>query len=219
MTGIDTKLHPLTSFLVRLLLRPKLWYEDPSREKEVLSEPSLVVCNHTGHLDGPLVTTVLRKKGAIHNLAAKDRFEQRGFGFFLRHSGCIPIDRQKADSSWIHDSIKVLKEEKECVAIFPEGRHGSYREQLPFQPGAALLASMAGVPIVMVYVDGPVRILGKRAQLMVSVPFRLVQPGQGLNSEYILVQTQMLQDRMKILTEEFISVSKASSHSSQMPQK
>ena len=139
MTGIDTKLHPLTSFLVRLLLRPKLWYEDPSR--------------------------------------------------------------QKADSSWVHDSIKVLK------------------GKLPFQPGAALLASMAGVPVVMVYVDGPVKILGKRAQLMVSVPFRLEQPSQGLNSEYILVQTQMLQDRMKILTEEFTSVSKAPSHSSQMPQK
>ena len=204
MAGIDPNLHPLTALLVHLLLRPKVWYEDPTREKEVLSEPSLVICNHTGHLDGPLVTTVLRKKGAIHNLAAKDRFEQRGFGFFLRLSGCIPIDRQKVDSSWIHDSIKVLKEDKECVAIFPEGRHGSYREQLPFQPGAALLASMAGVPIVMVYVDGPVRILGKRARLMVSAPFRLEQPIQGLNSEYIMAQTQMLQNRMKLLMEEFI---------------
>jgi 1-acyl-sn-glycerol-3-phosphate acyltransferase len=203
MTRSDTKLNPLTAFLVRLLLRPKVYYQDPGGKDDILSEPSIVICNHTGHLDGPLVTTVLRK-APIHNLAAKDRFEQWGFGFFLRHTGCIPIDRQKADSSWLHESIRILKEDKENIAIFPEGRHGAYREQLPFQPGAALLAAMSDVPLVMVYVDGPVKIWGKRARLMVSKPFHLDPPSQGLNSEYIQDQTRRLQLRMTDLMQEFI---------------
>ena len=205
MTGSDTRLNPLTAFLVQLLLRPKVYYQDPDGKDSILSEPSIVICNHTGHLDGPLVTTVLRK-APIHNLAAKDRFEQRGFGFFLRHTGCIPIERRKADTSWLHESISVLKKDRENIAIFPEGRHGSYREQLPFQPGAALLAAMSGAPLVMVYVDGPVRIGWKRARLMVSQPFHLDPPSQGLNSEYIQEQTRRLQLRMMLLMKEFIQL-------------
>mgnify|MGYP002624851088 CR=1 FL=1 len=204
MADSDTKLNTLTAILVHLLLRPKVYYQDLCAEKDILCEPSIVICNHTGHLDGPLVTTVLRKKAVIHNLAAKDRFEQRGFGFFLRHTGCIPIDRQKADSGWIHDSIRVLKLEHESVAIFPEGRHGSYRAPLPFQPGAAMLAAISGVPLVMVYVDGPVKIFGKRAKLIISRPFRLNSPPQGLNAEYIKEQTKDLQLRMSVLMQDFI---------------
>ena len=207
MTGSDTRLNPLTAFLVQLLLRPKVYYQAPDGKDSILSEPSIVICNHTGHLDGPLVTTVLRK-APIHNLAAKDRFEQRGFGFFLRHTGCIPIDRRKADTSWLHESISVLKKDRENIAIFPEGRHGSYREQLPFQPGAALLAAMSGAPLVMVYVDGPVRIGWKRARLMVSQPFHLDPPSQGLNSEYIQEQTRRLQLRMMLLMKEYIQMEK-----------
>ncbi len=51
------------------------------------------------------------KHDSIHNLAAKDRFQQKGFGFFLRHTGCIPIDRQNPDTSWIHESLRMLMDE------------------------------------------------------------------------------------------------------------
>lgn len=72
----------LTAFLVKVLLRPKVYYVEPPKQHQKLDEPSLLIINHTCHLDGPVVTTVFRKD-RIHNLAAKDRFEQRGFGFFF----------------------------------------------------------------------------------------------------------------------------------------
>ena len=143
-----------TSALVRLLLRPKPYFLDPEKQADRLKEPSILVINHTSHLDGPIVNTVFRK-ARIHSLAAKDRFEQKGFGFFLRHTRCIPIDRQNPDLSWVHESLRVLHEEKENVAIFPEGAHGTHRKQLPFHSGVVMLAALANVPIVMVYIDGP----------------------------------------------------------------
>lgn len=115
----------LTAFLVKVLLRPKVYYVEPPKHLHKLDDPSLLIINHTCHLDGPVVTTVFLKD-KIHNLAAKDRFEQRGFGFFLRHTRCIPIDRQNADLSWIHESIKTIQQDKESVAIFPEA---SWRAQ------------------------------------------------------------------------------------------
>ena len=193
----------LTAFLVKALLRPKVYYVEPPKHPHKLDEPSLLIINHTSHLDGPIVTTMFRKD-RIHNLAAKDRFEQRGFGFFLRHTRCIPIDRQHADLTWIHESVKTLRQDKESVAIFPEGRHGEHRKQLPFHTGAAMLAAVSQAPLVMVYIDGPVKILGPRARLIVSPPFHLAPPSQGLNADYINEQTEVLQQKMKSLMEEFL---------------
>lgn len=192
-----------TSALVRLLLRPKPYFLEEEKQADKLHEPSILVINHTSHLDGPVVNTVFRKD-RIHNLAAKDRFEQRGFGFFLRHTRCIPIDRQNPDLSWIHESLRVLHEEKENVEIFPEGAHGTHRKQLPFHSGVVMLAALANVPIVMVYIDGPHKILRKRSKLIIAPPYRLDPPVEGLNSEYVEQQTQILQKRMSQLMEEFI---------------
>ena len=193
----------VTSALVRLLLRPKPYFLEKEKQADKLHEPSILVINHTSHLDGPIVNTVFRKD-RIHNLAAKDRFEQKGFGFFLRHTRCIPIDRNNPDLSWVHESMRVLHEEKENVGIFPEGAHGKHREQLPFHSGVVMLAALANVPIVMVYIDGPHKILGKRAKLMVAPPFRLPSPTEGMNSEYIKDMTGILQNRMTDLMNEFI---------------
>lgn len=203
MSLIDSIVEGATAGLVKLLLRPKLYYSR-SRERPVRQDKAAIfIINHTSHLDGPLVTTVFRDS-KIHNLAAKDRFEQRGFGFFLRHTGCIPIDRNKPDLSWVHESLKQLKN-GESVAIFPEGAHGSHRCQLPFNPGAAMLASMATAPIVMVYVDGPVKLFSSKNALIVSEAFRLEEPQNGIDSAYILKQTQMLESKMKMLMEELVA--------------
>ena len=193
----------LTVFLVKVLLRPKVYYVEPPKHLHRLDGPSLLIINHTCHLDGPVVTTVFRKD-RIHNLAAKDRFEQRGFGFFLRHTRCIPIDRQNADLSWIHESIKTIQQDKESVAIFPEGRHGEHRKQLPFHSGATMLAAVSQAPLVMVYIEGPIKIIGPRARLIVSPPFFLAPPTKGLNSDYINEQTEVLQQKMKELMEELV---------------
>lgn len=192
-----------TSALVRLLLRPKPYFLEEEKQADKLHEPSILVINHTSHLDGPIVNTVFRKD-RIHNLAAKDRFEQKGFGFFLRHTRCIPIDRQNPDLSWVHESLRVLHEEKENVAIFPEGAHGTHRKQLPFHSGVVMLAALAKVPIVMVYIDGPHKILRKRSKLIIAPPYRLDPPDEGLNSDYVVKQTEILQKRMSQLMEEFI---------------
>ena len=67
-----------------------------------------------------------------------------------------------------------------------------------------MLAALANVPIVMVYIDGPHKILRKRSKLIIAPPYRLNPPVEGLNSDYVEHQTQVLQKRMSQLMEEFI---------------
>lgn len=199
VTGI---VEGITAFLVKTLLRPKVYFETPEAVCDKLPEPCIIVINHTGHLDGPMFNTMFRKN-KMHCLAAKDRFEQKGFGFFLRHTRCIPIDRQSPDLSWVHTSLEVLHRQRENVIIFPEGRHGSHRSQLPFHPGVIMLAALAKLPVIMVYIDGPLKILGPRGRFMVSAPFTLPE-GEAMNVEYLNAQTEFLQERMKSLMEEFV---------------
>ena len=65
-----------------------------------------------------------------------------------------------------------------------------------------MLAAISQVPIVMVYIDGPVKVLGPRARLIVSPPFHLAPPAKGLTPEYLNEQTEVLQQKMKDLMEE-----------------
>ncbi|MCQ2153052.1 MAG: 1-acyl-sn-glycerol-3-phosphate acyltransferase [Bacteroidales bacterium] len=200
----DRIFRGVVAVLVRILYNPKVFFEGEPLKGKKLKEPSIIVSNHTSHLDGPVLNTALRRE-KIHTLAAKDRFDQRGFGFFLRHTGCIPIDRQHADTSWIHEALKVMKVDGESVAIYPEGRHGSYRHQLPFHSGVSMLAVMAQMPIVMVYQDGPHRIF-RRSKMIIGEPFRIEMPEGGLSAEFVEAKTAMLQEKMKALMDEYIRI-------------
>lgn len=190
-------------FLVVTLLRPKVYFENEEEPWDKLPEPRVLIVNHTSHLDGVVLGTVF-SKNHMHSLAAKDRFEQKTFGFFLRNTGCIPIDRNNPDLSWVHQSMDYLHNKHENIVIFPEGRHGKHREQLPFHPGVVMLAALAQVPLVMVYIDGPHYLARKRSRLIVSKEFTLAPPTNGLNSEYINEQTVFLQNKMKDLMNLFI---------------
>ena len=85
-----------------------------------------------------------------------------------------------------------------------EGRHGEHRKQLPFHPGAVMLATLSQAPLVMVYIDGPIKLFGPRARLIVSPPFHLAPPSKSMNSKYIREQTEVLQQKMKELMEELV---------------
>lgn len=194
--SIDRFLGGAIRVLAKVLYNPKVYFEDGVQRTPHVDGPAIIVCNHTSHLDGPIVNSTL-KGTQIRPLAAKDRFEQKGFGFFLRHTACIPIDRQNADTSWIHESMKVLAN-KGIVEIFPEGRHGTHRNQLPFHSGVSMLAVMARVPIVMIYIDGPHRMF-HRTGMIIGKPFMIEVPSSGLSSDFVDGQTRMLEEKMREL--------------------
>ncbi|MDO5322109.1 MAG: lysophospholipid acyltransferase family protein [Bacteroidia bacterium] len=196
----DKIFNAILAFLVNAIYGPVVIYKDESMKgRHRLAGPSIIVSNHTCHLDGPIINAIFRKE-KIHTLAAKDRFEQKGFGFFLRHSYCIPIDRQNADTSWVHESIRILKEGKGSIAIYPEGRHGAHRQQLPFHQGVAMLSFFVDVPIVVIYQDGPHKPF-HRSRLIVDAPMTLPKDG-GLTPEALAANTGLLQRRVKELMEE-----------------
>lgn len=194
----DFVFHYLLWFFAQPLLCPRMYYLDPKVQKRKLKEPTILVCNHRSHIDGVVVNSLMACNRTIHTLAAKDRFEQKGFGFFLRHTYCIPIDRQHPDTSWLHIALSTLKVKKEHVAIYPEGRHSPDGNILPFHSGVTTLAVMAGVPIVMVYLDGPFKFF-KKNKAFIGTPFTIEKPAAGFSAEFVEEQTRMLEEKMRDL--------------------
>ncbi|MCQ2960438.1 MAG: 1-acyl-sn-glycerol-3-phosphate acyltransferase [Bacteroidales bacterium] len=188
--------------LVRLIYHPKVYFEDKESQKAFLKEPSILVCNHIAHVDGTVISYIFQPQ-PIHHLAAKDRFEQNAFlRWYLSNAGCIPIDRKTVSTDWIHTSIKTLKIDKESIAIYPEGRHGKNHEILPFHSGVTMIAAMAQTPIVLLYNNGPYS-LTKRCEMLISKPFMLEPPTDGLTSDYVQAQTDLLHEKMIELQQKF----------------
>lgn len=182
-------------FLMKPVFRPQVHLEEGATL--TLEEPTILVSNHVSHPDGSVIYWLFRRYH-VHNLAAKDRFEQGGLmEWYLKNSGCIPIDRKGVSTEFIHESVRMLLQQKESLVIFPEGRHGQNGEILPFHSGVTMIAAMTKATVRMIYIDGKYKaFFGKRCRMRLSAPFHLPEPDNGLTADWVAAQTDALRNRM-----------------------
>lgn len=116
----------------------------------------VIVANHTAGLDPVLIQTQLRVE--VRWMMAKD-MRIRGLEHVWSLLKIIEVDRQavasgKRDTRSLRTAISHLKQGG-VIGIFPQGkivRPGDPR--VPFQHGAAMLAIMAGAPILPAHIRG-----------------------------------------------------------------
>jgi len=119
----------------------------------------LLASNHISHFDPFIISSVVRRK--IDWMAMAEFFPLPIIGLFLRAVDAFPAARDRADRKTIRTAIERLKGER-VVGVFPEGgiRDGtrSLLEGAPLRPGAAILAQIAGVPILPCVIVGSDRL-------------------------------------------------------------
>jgi 1-acyl-sn-glycerol-3-phosphate acyltransferase len=115
-------------------------------------EPVLLVSNHLGFLDGPVVFGVAPR--AAHFMVKRELFTGP-LGMLLRGVGQIPVDRSTGDRAALGAAVGVLGRGG-AVGLFPEGTRGR-GDVTAVQQGAAWLALRSGAPVV------PVACLGTRS--------------------------------------------------------
>ncbi|EFQ83955.1 Acyltransferase [Aeromicrobium marinum DSM 15272] len=140
--------------------------------------PAIVVSNHIGWLDGPLVTAMLPR--IAHTMTKSEAFEGRT-RHLLRAAGQIRVRREEVDVGALRRAAAAL-EAGQVVVVFPEGIRGA-GDVATTKAGAAWLALVSGAPIVPVAVFGtrdrgagvdarPAP--GARLDLVLGKPLRLV---------------------------------------------
>lgn len=112
--------------------------------------PLIVACNHKSYLDPPAMGCFCPRR--ISYMAKKELFEIPILGPAIAAVGAYPVDRRGSARAAIKRSLEVLQAGG-TVGIFPEGtrnRDGSVQPQT----GVALLASLAGAPVVPAHIAG-----------------------------------------------------------------
>ena len=126
----------------------------------------VVVANHGSHLDPPLLGHALGRPVAF--MAKAELFKVPLLGPIIRACGAYPVARGASDREAIRTATDRL-EQGWATGVFIDGtRQADGRVNNP-QPGAALLAARAGVPLLPVAIINSHRALGtgsRRARLL-----------------------------------------------------
>lgn len=145
------------------------------RNAEVLrpDQRYIIISNHASYFDIPALQASIRQP--LRFLAKKSLFVIPIFGWALKASGFVPIDRK--DRSKARDSFDLAAKQirtGKTIAVFPEEGRSRSREMLPFKRGAFLLALKAGVPIVPVGIRGMYDVLPAERPVVHPGPVTIV---------------------------------------------
>jgi len=114
----------------------------------------LVICNHRGIIDPPILEVALKETNIFGLwVAKKELYNSPFFGLFVRNGGSILLDREKSQmSSFFTDTKKAVKEGS-SIFIFPEGTRNKSEESLiEFKEGFRIIALKNRLPILPVYI-------------------------------------------------------------------
>ncbi len=112
--------------------------------------PYIVASNHRSHLDPPVLNSIFPEPLVF---LAKEELFKPPLGWFMRHTGAVPIRRGAGDVDTLEMVLELLH--KGCaVGIFPEGTRAEPGRFLRPKLGVGLLAVKSGAPVVPVLIEG-----------------------------------------------------------------
>jgi 1-acyl-sn-glycerol-3-phosphate acyltransferase len=132
----------------------------------------IVAANHVNYLDGVVLAAALSRQIVFLVMPRVYRATPL-HPFFHDRIGSIPINLARPDHGAIRSVLRAL-EAGGVVGIFPEGPFGKDGQLVRGQPGVALVALRAGVPVVPAAITGTFEALvARRWHIPRPVPVRV----------------------------------------------
>ena len=110
-----------------------------------------MVANHASFLDPFVVATYLPRQ--VHFLMYARYYFSPLFHWYCRQTQCIPLKKDGRDISALKRTLRLLRSGK-MIGIFPEGERSVTGKLGQGEPGVALIAFKAAVPIVPIGIIG-----------------------------------------------------------------
>lgn len=150
----------------------------------------LFVCNHQHDFD-PIIILSVFPDAHIGFIGKKEIYETRPIVARAMHRlHSLPIDREndREATKTIINAIKIIKEDKASIALFPEGYVSKSCELLPFRNGSLKIALKSKAPVVVCAINNTRELPKRIFRRMTTVEFRLldiIYPEQyeGMNTQ------------------------------------
>ncbi len=132
----------------------KVTIEIENKEKLPQEGQYLVVINHRGIIDPPIVEIALKNTEIFGPwISKKELYNSFFFGLFVRNAGSILLDREKSQMSGFFAETKEAVKRGESIFIFPEGTRNKTDKQLTtFKEGSRIIALKNRLPILPLYI-------------------------------------------------------------------
>jgi 1-acyl-sn-glycerol-3-phosphate acyltransferase len=170
------------------------------RENVPRHGPLLVASNHINMADPPLLAVSVGRVAIF--MAKEELFRSRFSAYFVRSFGSFPVHRGQLDRQAIRDSEQVLAR-GQALVMFPEGMRSHVGQLRSGFPGAALIASRSGVPILPVGITGTENVWGKwwwlrrpRITVNIGVPFHLPPTNGRVTRAELAEHTELIMVRI-----------------------
>lgn len=168
LTESGARLHEFVLRLLRPLAAAYMnhtWNINQRGQEHVpKSGPVIMVSNHIGWLDGPLLVAVSPRPA--HALTKSEMFAGKT-GRLLTFAGQISVHRSTTDAGALRQAVTALRA-NQAVVVYPEGTRGGGEFDM-VKGGAAYLALVTGAPVVPVAIFGT-RLFGEHTD---------TKPGKG----------------------------------------
>ena len=150
---MNARFYDFASALVRLIVRVVWRARAHGTQNVPAAGPLIVACNHVSYLDPPAMGCFCPRR--ISYMAKKELFDIPILGAVIRALGAYAVDRRGSAAAAVKRSLQVLQAGG-VIGIFPEGTRNRSGDVEP-QTGVALLASLAGAPVVPARIHGTKR--------------------------------------------------------------
>jgi len=187
-------------FLIGMLVRIFFSCRVTGRQNIVSKGPLIVIANHPSLVDPPLVGTILKREAIF---MAKDGLFKSGFSILLlRALGAFPVNRSQLNRDALKTAVEALNANKVLV-VFPEGGRSLEGKMKEALPGASLLASRYGIPILPIGVIGTEKVASFsslfkrfRIEVVIGEPFYLPSSKDRKDKERLNGLTNMMMRRI-----------------------
>jgi 1-acyl-sn-glycerol-3-phosphate acyltransferase len=172
-------LYRISQFIGKLILTLYFRIRVEDRENIPKEGAHIVVANHTSFLDPFIIGTIVPR--VIHYLTYAYFYNLPVCHWYCKRVHCIPLKKDGKDISALKNALRLLRE-GELLGIFPEGVRSATGQLGQGEPGVALIALKANVPILPIGIRGAYESFPKGAKfpkpgtitVTIGKPFRLM---------------------------------------------
>ena len=171
---------------------------------ELDKDADLVVANHQGIID--VVGLEAIQNTHIRWIAKKELFDAFWFGYILKNSNMISIDREnKAGLIKLLKEVRISREElNRQVVLFPEGTRTDGQELLSFKSGTKFIANKLNLKVQPIVITGSKQLLNEHIRTGHNATVKFIYlPTIDVNEASDDWYEKLREDMQKVIDDEY----------------